>query len=80
MCRRVLWVGRMHPYVLVNRGGGRSPQSHWDPFKYTTLSLFKKSRKEMASLCKNGQEYKCPFLKSAREILQKASLKNTLSA
>jgi hypothetical protein len=32
----------------------------------------------MASLCKNGQEYKCPFFKSAGQMLQKASLKNTL--
>jgi hypothetical protein len=48
------------------------------PFQYTTLSLSKKSRKEMASLGENGQEYKCPFFKSAREILQKTSLKNTL--
>ena len=29
----------------------------------------------MASLGENGQEYKCPFFKSAREILQKTSLK-----
>jgi hypothetical protein len=34
----------------------------------------------MASLGENGQEYKCPFFKSAREILQKTSLKNTLLA
>ena len=54
--------------------------SHRDPFHYTTLSLFKKSRKEMASLGKNGQEYKCPFFKSARQMLQKASPKNTLLA
>jgi hypothetical protein len=26
----------------------------------------------MASLCKNGQEYKCPFFKSAGQMLQKA--------
>jgi hypothetical protein len=25
----------------------------------------------MASLCKNGQEYKCPFLKSAGQMLQR---------
>jgi hypothetical protein len=29
----------------------------------------------MASLAENGQEYKCPFFKSARQMLQKASLK-----
>ena len=34
----------------------------------------------MASLGENGQEYKCPFFKSAGEILQKASYKNTLLA
>jgi len=34
----------------------------------------------MASLAKKGQEYKCPFFKSAREILQYTSLKNTLWA
>ena len=29
----------------------------------------------MASLRENGQKYKCPFFKSAKEILQKTSLK-----
>jgi hypothetical protein len=29
----------------------------------------------MASLGENGQEYKCPFFKSAGQMLQKASLK-----
>jgi hypothetical protein len=34
----------------------------------------------MASLGENGQEYKCPFFKSAGQMLQKVSLKNTLLA
>jgi hypothetical protein len=58
--------------------GGEAP--HWDTFTILLYSLFKKSRKEMASLGENGQEYKCPFFKSAREILQNTSLKNTLLA
>jgi hypothetical protein len=49
-------------------------------FNIPTLSLYKKSRKEMASLGENGQEYKCPFFKSAREILQKTSPKTPLLA
>ena len=48
--------------------GGEAP--HWDPFNIPTLSLSKKSRKEMASLGENGQEYKCPFFKSARGLCE----------
>ncbi len=34
----------------------------------------------MASLAENGQEYKCPFFKSAEGLCKKGSLKNRLSA
>jgi hypothetical protein len=63
---------------LFDLPGGEAPTGIL--FNIPTLSLYKKSRKEMASLGENGQEYKCPFFKSAREILQKTSLKNTMSA
>jgi hypothetical protein len=58
--------------------GGAKP--HKGPFYYTTLSLYKKSRKEMASLGENGQEYKCPFFKSARGLCAKGPPKNRLWA
>ena len=58
--------------------GGEAP--YWDLFTILLYHFLKKSRKEMASLCKNGQEYKCPFFKSARQMLQKASPKNRLLA
>ena len=32
----------------------------------------------MASLCKKGQEYKCPFFKRVKEVCEKAPLKNAL--
>jgi hypothetical protein len=32
----------------------------------------------MASLAENGQEYKCPFFKSAEGLCEKGPLKNTL--
>ena len=58
---------------------GRSPPTGSILLYYSIHSL-KKSRKEMASLGENGQEYKCPFFKSAGQMLQQTSLKNTLLA
>ena len=52
------------------------------PSLYPLLNIFLlyNRRKEMASLRENGQKYKCPFFKSAKEILQTPSQKSTLLA
>ena len=51
---------------------------HKGHFYYTTLfTLYKSPEKKWHRSVKMDKN-KCPFFKSAREMLQKASLKNTL--
>ena len=42
----------------------------WSNVPTSGLFLLYNHRKEMASLRQNGQKYKCPFFKSAKENLQ----------
>ena len=63
------------PLIEVSPGG-EAPT--WDPFTILLYSLFIKSPEKKWRRSVKMDIYKCPFFKSAGQMLQKASLKNTL--